>query len=48
MYLGAFTNSHDAIAILPDFYLVHLIFSFFPRVDVLFRPINMAFSIRDL
>lgn len=41
-------DSHDVIPILPDFYLVHLIFGFFPCVDVLLRPIDMASSICDL
>ena len=41
-------DSHKAIPILPDFYLVHLIFGFFPCIDVLLRPINMASSICNL
>lgn len=48
MYLRADADSHNAIPILPDFYLVHLIFGFFPSLDVLFRPINVASSICGL
>lgn len=48
MYLRTDTDSHNAIPILPDFYFFHLIFSFFPSVDVLLGPINVAPSICDL
>lgn len=48
MYLGASTNSHRVMPILPNFYLVHLIFRFFPSLDVLLRPVDMAPSVRDL
>lgn len=33
---------------LPDLYLVHLVLSFSPSLDVLLRPINVASSICDL
>lgn len=48
MYLEVVIDSPDAIPALPDFDFFHLIFSFFPSLDVLFSPINMAFSIRAL
>ena len=48
MYLRANTDSHNAIPVLPDFNLVHLIFRFCPGLDVLLRPIDMASSICDL
>ena len=48
MYLRADADSYNAIPVLPDFYLVHLIFGFFPSLDVLLRPINVASSICDL
>ena len=48
MYLRSDADSHNAIPILPDLYFFHFIFGFFPSLDVLLGPVNMASSIGDL
>ncbi len=48
MYLRSDADSHNAIPILPDLDFVHFIFGFFPSLDILLGPVNMASSICDL